>query len=1215
MKKVKKLICLFLALALLSAAVPAVTAMEAGEVVDFDGVPYVVVGENLFKSPNFVSESGVREAPQWYVGNNTGTNWNGSVPDPKSGANLTPLEDVVRKNADEANGKQAFYYSSGGAAATGNDNFLCEYITDANGSYWNGTRSLLGYVPIEPNKQYYFSYWCFTNAGGSTLNSSVRYGAIDSADYCVDAANGKITWSGSGGINVDQYDGDNVIRNVPWEKHEAVITSGDNADFFFFNLYWLQAINFVCINGFTLQEVIPAVPEEIERPSVRVYAGESPALPSRLKVTFEGGAQSLVPVVWDGIDTTRDGEYEVAGTVSVGGKEYPVCADVTVYSDSINADYTIAKTITERNGEIVADFGIYTDLTDKKLFAALALYDEGGNIAGLSVATDAAGEFSLSLPAPVYEGYTAKAFVWSRENAAPLATAKAVSAITKEGGQFMSLSDVTLLDGMFKTARDLNEEYLINIEPDRLLAPSMESSGLSAKAARYGGWEAQGHANWPADMGISGHSLGHWLSAVSSASVESEKHGEELKANLDYAVSELARIQEETGSGYIGGLSIRPFEQAFSGTVNTPDGFNLNGAWVPWYSVHKIYQGLIDAYSIAGNTQALEVVKKFADWAVDGTERMTDEQMQRMLNVEHGGMNDVFAQLYAITGNERYLTAAVRFTHNSILGPLAAGRDELTGKHANTQIPKIVGAAAVYEQDNSREDYRAASEYFWDRVVNHRSFVIGGNSVSEHFETEGAETLHIKDAETCNAFNMIKLTEHLYSWEHKSEYMDYVETALYNDILGSQDPDTGNKMYFTSMLQGHFRIYGTPENSWWCCTGSGMENPGRYSKVIYYKDRDRMFVNLYIPSQVIWRETGLTFRMETAFPYSDEVSFTVAKGSGDAAVNFRAPSWLAGDMTVRVNGEEIAAETIDGYVTVERTWNEGDVVELTLPMALSVYTARDNDNKVAFKYGPVVLAAPLGTELPGFDITKEDTRVSELGLPANTVSVPNLITESDDPTDIISVSDVSTLTFSIDGKFTSDGRSLTLEPFYGIHHQFHNVYWYINSEADPRVKFERALNEITVDSVEPDGQQDELGHGLEHKDSNHGSFQGGSTTYRYRDAFGSNDAYFSYKMAVNGSAPNYLYVRYWGSDVPFSSGGKQYTRSFDILIDGEKLASQTLNNDKPGEPYDVFYEIPEEYTSGKEEITVKFAVQSANTCAGGVTEVRITSAGSVNVEE
>lgn len=1207
--KMKKLICIILCMAMLPAAVPAFAESRS---ITFDDIVYVTKGDNLFESPNFGDSSG-REAPGWYVGKNTGNSWDGKAPNPVTGENLTPLESVVLSSESEADGREAFYYSSGGAiGATGSDDFLCEYITKADGCYWNGTKSLQTYIPIEGGKSYYFSYCIFTNARNSTLNSSVRFGAINSKDFCQDAANGKIVWSGTGGVNVDEYDGDNVLRNMPWEKHEAVITADYDADYFFFNLYWLQAIQFVCINGFTLMEVEPAEAESFDEVSVSTYISSAPALPKTVGVIFKGGARGSAKADWEDFEAERDGEYTVLGTAHIGKDDYEISANVTVYSDSTDPDYSISKEVSVKDGEIVGRLGVYTDKPDE-LTAALITYDEAGNLS--AVVTDRVlpkeePEVELHLAAPIYAGFKAKLLLWNSVSLTPLTRAEDEEAGAKEGGEFMPLSDVELLDGMFLDARNTNEDYLMAIDPDRLLAPCFESANLTPKGARYGGWEAQGHAGWASNMGISGHSLGHWMSAVSSACVESARYGDELKSRLEYAVNELARIQDETGSGYIGGLSVKPFEQAFAGTINS-GGFNLNGAWVPWYSVHKIYQGLIDAYNIAGIEKALDVAVKFADWAVDGTSNLTDEQMQKMLDTEYGGMNDVFAQLYDITENEKYLKAAVRFTHDVILNPLAQERDELSGMHANTQIPKIVGAAAVYDSDESRTDYKKASEYFWDRVVNHRSFVIGGNSVSEHFEAEGAETLHIKDAETCNTFNMIKLTEHLFRWNHDGKYMDYVENALYNDILGSQDPETGNKMYFTSMFPGHFRIYGTPEDSWWCCTGSGMENPGRYSKVIYYKDADSLYVNLYIPSRVSWKETGLVFQMETEFPYSETVNISAVSGSAHAALKLRVPSWTDGEMTVKVNDEDFSADAENGYISIERDWNEGDTVKLTLPMSLSVYTARDSKNKVAFKYGPIVLASPLGTELSGFDILREDTRVNETGLPSNTVSVPSLKTESENPEDFITPIDLSTLEFEIDGKFTSSSQTLTLKPFYSIHHQFHSVYWYLNAEADP---YEKALGDITIDSVIPDGQQDEIGHGLAERNSHQGSFTSGITTYYWRDAYGGEDAYFSYDLKADGESQNYLYVSYWGSDGAFDNGGRHYTRSFDIFVDGEKIASQTINRNSPDAPYNVFYEIPQSVTAGKDKVTVKFAAQSNATCAGGVLNVRITSKGEINLE-
>lgn len=347
----KKLLCVILTLALLPLASVA-TAEDRS--FTFDGVVYLPTGVNLFESPNFTAEDGSREAPQWYVGSNTGTTWDGKAPDPVTRANLTPLEDVVLGGESEAEGKNAFYYSSGNALApTGNDNFLCEYITDPNGSYWNGNRALQAYVRIDGGRSYYFSY--YVSSWGNIANSSVRYGAINSDDFCSEAANGRIVWSGSGGVNVDQYDGNNMTQKRNWAKYESLITADEDADYFFFNLYWLQDTNFVCLNNFNLIPVEPAEAESFEDVSVSTTVGKAPALPSSIGVTFKGGATGSVRAEWEPFEALRDGEYTVGGTAYVGSSEYDVTAKVTVYSDSIDADYSISREITSKNGELTGE--------------------------------------------------------------------------------------------------------------------------------------------------------------------------------------------------------------------------------------------------------------------------------------------------------------------------------------------------------------------------------------------------------------------------------------------------------------------------------------------------------------------------------------------------------------------------------------------------------------------------------------------------------------------------------------------------------------------------------------------------------------------------------------------------------------------------------------------------------------------------------------------
>lgn len=851
------------------------------------------------------------------------------------------------------------------------------------------------------------------------------------------------------------------------------------------------------------------------------------------------------------------------------------------------------------NGKLDARFHVESE--DDGLVASLLVMDAENNIRDMVTKVfdgKEESDFSLDANIDIKEGLSIKAMLWDKFMK-PLIYGKTIVYEKNDGVGFIDMENIKLEDGMFKESQELGLEYILKMDVDRMLAPSFEMAGLPTPngVARYGGWEKKGASNWgwSADtFTLAGHTLGHWMSAA--AVMYASTGNAEIKEKLDYAVKQLKYIQDTTKSGYIGGCSEETFIKCFNGDTNW-----ANNYWVPWYGVHKIYQGLIDAYEFTGNTEALNVCVNFADWAMDGLSRMTDAQVQSMLNVEYGGMNDVFAELYSLTGREEYLVTARRFTHDNILNPLINSEDKLAGLHANTQIPKIIGAAEIFENNSEKyQSYGKGAKFFWDRVVNHRSFVIGGNSVSEHFEAVGLESLHHKTAESCNTYNMLKLTEHLYNWEQKSEYMDYYEKALYNHVLGSQDPLTGNKMYFVSLLQGHYRIYGTPFDSFWCCTGTGMENPGRYTKCIYFKNGDEMFVNLYIPSTVKWEEKGLTLTQETNYPYEDTVKITVTEGEADATLKFRVPEWAKKGAKAIYNGTTYEKKET-GYLEIAGSFKKGDVIELTIPMELEIYNSRAN-NQVAFTYGPVVLAAPLGTvNFPN------DTVEKETGLDTTTTDVPYIVYDGDDINELVSMVDRETLTFKLNGKFMSEGEDVTLKPFYEIHHEFHNVYWNMNMAGD---LFLKRLNNVTIDQVQPDGQQDELGHDLNGNclGANHnGSFSSGGKNYMWRDAWGIEDAHFSYMLGVDKDIKNYLCVAYWGSDGPFGNGGKTYQRDFSIYIDDVKLASQVINNNKPGSAYYCYYAIPEELTEGKEAVTVKFMANNINSCAGGVLEARTVS--------
>lgn len=916
----------------------------------------------------------------------------------------------------------------------------------------------------------------------------------------------------------------------------------------------------------------------------------------------------------DGIyesENTLTGKYRYLIIASNnGGKntwETTSVNEMALYAQIQDASpYEGEISISENNKTVTSTYNIKYNNTENVFNGYLAVYDSNGVLKSVKK-TESFGEGSQSLYVilPDDENYLCKAFLW--DDMKPVCDAKEKYINEKSG--FADTSNVSLtLNSTFEKSEQTGMEYVKSIDVDRLLAPSFEMHGLSApnNAQRYGGWERKGANNWGTSADtftLAGHSLGHWMSAA--AVLYRDTGDEEILEKLNYVVNQLDYLQTTTNSPYIGGCKEDCFIKLFGGNTSSW----ANGYWVPWYGVHKIYQGLVDAYIYTENEKVFTVLKKFADWAVDGTSNLTDAQMQTMLNIEYGGMNEIFALMYEFTGEEKYLDTARRFTHDSILNPLISGKDSLTGLHANTQIPKIIGAAEMYEQNPDKyANYRKASENFWNFVVNNRSYAIGGNSISEHFEKEGAETLGVKTCESCNTYNMMRLTEHLFSWNHDSAYMDWYEDALYNHILGQQEPETGAKMYFVSLLQGHHRVYEIKDESWWCCTGTGMENPGRYTRCTYYEDNDDLYVNLYMPNTYTWKNKNLTFKTETEYPYEDSVKMSVTDGSGYAVIKFRSPEWLTEPMTVEVDGK---CYTSNGgeYLTVERYWNTGDVINITIPMSVRTYYSRE-DNKIAYKYGPITLAAPLGS-VEGVNGLEEYIS-NETTIDTKTAVVPYIITNNANPEDVIELTDESTLTFTIKAENNSGGSDITLVPFYSVHHQFYTVYWNMNTEMDP---FEKALNDVTIDKVEPDGQQDEIGHNKQTNTSgsNHqGSFTGSDgKTHMYRDAWGTVDEgsnelpYFSYTLKVD-EGQNYLYAAYWGSDGTFKSSSKSYTRDFNILVDGVQIAEQTIDKNNPNNVYSVFYEIPQSVTDGNETVTVTLQAKTESSCAGTL-ELRTTN--------
>lgn len=596
---------------------------------------------------------------------------------------------------------------------------------------------------------------------------------------------------------------------------------------------------------------------------------------------------------------------------------------------------------------------------------------------------------------------------------------------------FADKRNITLLNSVFSQSEKIGREYLDGVDIDRLLSPIFEAHNMPApnNAKRYGGWERKSANNWeksPETFSLAGHSLGHFLSALSECYAKSGD--EKLKQKILYIVSQLESVQSNAKSGYIGGCKENCFTELFDKNLTSW----AEGYWVPWYNLHKIFKGLTDAYSVTEDQTVLRVLLRFADWACDGLSDFSDEDFEKMLEYEHGGMNEVFANLYRITKNEKYLCFAEKFTHKKLFRFLLKGEDKLDGWHANTQIPKVTGMAAIYAAaPEAHKEYRTAAENFWRFVTQDRSYAIGGNSEKEHFEKKGKETLSKKTCESCNTYNMMRLCEYLFSFNQKSEYFDWYENALLNHILAQQD-ESGAKMYFVSLLQGHHRTYEKKYKSWWCCTGTGMENPEKYENNIFFFDGSTLYINLYMPSQL--ETDGISLEINTDYPYSDKISIAVKRNTEIDSLKLRIPEFSHKAAAIRHGAKEFR-EIEKGYFTVSNI-KGGDTVELTLPMEITEYKSREKD-VCALKYGPVTLCAPLGK------ITDKVSEYisNELLIDDITVEYPSLLLNGKSAETCVEISDRKKLIFKIPAKYSTLGTPITLKPFFETQHEFYTVYF------------------------------------------------------------------------------------------------------------------------------------------------------------------------------
>lgn len=690
---------------------------------------------------------------------------------------------------------------------------------------------------------------------------------------------------------------------------------------------------------------------------------------------------------------------------------------------------------------------------------------------------------------------------------------------------YFPLQDVKLLNSPFLQAQQTDLHYILSMNPDRLLAPFLREAGLTSKVPSYTNWE---------NTGLDGHIGGHYLSALSMMYAAT---GDTAVYNrLNYMLNELHRAQQAVGTGFIGGTpgSLQLWKDIKAGNIRA-GGFDLNGKWVPLYNIHKTYAGLRDAYLYAGSDLARQMLVDFTDWMIDITSDLSDEQIQDMLRSEHGGLNETFADVAEITGDKKYLELARRFSHKFILDPLIKEEDKLTGMHANTQIPKVIGYKRIAElsQDDKNWNHAAewdhAARFFWNTVVNHRSVCIGGNSVREHFHPSDNFTSMLNDVqgpETCNTYNMLRLTKMLYQDSPETNFADYYERALYNHILASQEPEKGGFVYFTPMRPGHYRVYSQPETSMWCCVGSGLENHTKYGEFIYAHQKDTLYVNLFIPSQLTWKEKGVTLTQETRFPDDGKVTLRIDKAPKKGiTLKIRQPQWTghSKEYNVKINGKSEASivEENSNYLTLHRKWKKGDVITFNLPMKVSLEQIPDKKDYCAFLYGPIVLAASTGTgHLDG--LYADDSRGGHIahGKQIPLQEVPMLIGNPESIRNSLHKKDDNQLIFTFDGNvYPAQNKTLELIPFFRLHNARYAIYFRQANEEQFKIiqkemaTAERKATELanqTVDLIFPGEQQPESDHGIQYEQAETGT----NKDRHFRRAKG----WFSYNLKVKEEA-------------------------------------------------------------------------------------------------
>ena len=755
----------------------------------------------------------------------------------------------------------------------------------------------------------------------------------------------------------------------------------------------------------------------------------------------------------------------------------------------------------------------------------------------------------------------------------------------------LPLHGVRLVGGPLKRAQDADIGYLMQLEPDRMLAYYRQNAGLTPRAKPYGGWDGGGR-------NLTGHIAGHYLSAVSAMWAATGDH--RFKDRADYIVSELEAVQHKQGDGYLSALAggRKCFNALAAGQIKAAS-FDLNGEWSPWYTLHKTFAGLRDAYRFTGNRTALAVETRFAEWAAGILAGLSSEQIQRMLVTEYGGMNEVLVDLYADTRDPRWLELSYDFEQHAFVDPLQRHEDDLGGKHVNMELPKLIGSAERYVYTQKPRDLLVAG-FAYDAAAQHHSFSTGGMGTDEYFGPADhiGDRIDGRTAESCNVYNMLKMSRQLFSLAPDAHYADVHERMLFNHAMASFDPDAVRMCYMVPVGQGVTHEYQDMFQSFTCCVGTGMENHALAGDGMYFENGDTLWVNIFAPSTAEWPEAGVQLAMDTDFPTGESARLTMRVNKPKAfTVAVRRPYWVGDGYAVRVNGAAVPVGASAKYVEVNRTWRTGDTIEVALPKTLRLERTPDMPQRAAIMWGPLVLASDLGPEPPrgrrGADEEADSSGRSGTVVPVFVAEGQPLEKwlqpVSGEP------GHYRTVNVGREPNAAGAAHEVDLVPFYLLHQRTYATYWDLvtpeqwSAQQAGYVRDAeqlRALEAATVSFVHPGEAASEQPYHLQ---------SGGSdvTPVRVVGRPGrTGRSWFSYDLPVESDKPMTLVVTYYSADRRSSPA------TFEIDVDGQKLADQHIDRTDPGRFFDLRYPIPASLVQGKSTVTVRFQAAAGSQIAG-----------------